>query len=38
MDCSSHSIILAGSLALLCTLGPSVWGADIPFLIKPSLG
>jgi len=36
MDSSSPSIILAGSLALLCTLGPSVWAADIPCLIKPS--
>ena len=36
MDSSSHSIILASSLALPCTLGPSVWAADIPCLIKPS--
>lgn len=36
MDSSFHSIFLAGSLALLCILGPSAWAADIPCLIKPS--
>ena len=36
MDSSSHSIILASSLALLCNLGGAAWAADIPCLIKPS--